>query len=66
MTVEQLFALEIPNQLTVDRDFEEVKTKFYETKYYPISEHLSYISFPPALERQAFIGKHLDRFEEKS
>ena len=66
ITVEQLFALEIPNQLTADRDFEAVKTKLYETKYYPISEHLYYISFPPALERKAFIGKHLDRFEEKS
>ena len=66
ITVEQLFALEIPNHLTADRDFEAVKTKLYETKYYPISEHLNYISFPPALERKAFIGKHLDRFEEKS
>jgi len=66
ITVEQLFALEIPNQLTADRNFEAVKTKLYETKYYPISEHLYYISFPPALERKAFIGKHLDRFEEKS
>ena len=66
ITVEQLFALEIPTQLTADRDFEAVKTKLYETKYYPISEHLNYISFPPALERKAFIGKHLDRFEERS
>ena len=66
ITVEQLFALEIPNQLTADRDFEAVKTKLYETKYYPISEHLNYISFPPALERKAFIGKHLDCFKEKS
>ena len=66
ITVEQLFALEIPNQLTANRDFEAVKTKLYETKYYPISEHLNYISFPPALERKAFIGKHLNRFEENS
>jgi len=66
ITVEQLFALEIPNQLTADRDFEAVKTKLYETKYYPISEHLNYIDFPPALERKAFISKHLDRFKEKS
>lgn len=66
ITIEQLFALKIPNQLTADRDFEAVKTKLYETKYYPISEHLNYISFPPALERKAFIGKHLDRFGEKS
>ena len=65
ITVEQLFALEIPNQLTTDRDFEAVKTKLYETKYYPISEHLNYIAFPPALARKAFIGKHLDRFKEK-
>ncbi|RKU38139.1 hypothetical protein C6496_07505 [Candidatus Poribacteria bacterium] len=66
ITVEELFALEIPNQLTADRDFEAVKTKLYETKYYPISEHLNYIAFPPALERKAFIGKHLDHFKEKS
>ncbi len=66
ITVEQLFALEIPNQLTADRDFETVKAKLYETKYYPISEHLNYIAFPPALERKAFIGKHLDHFKEKS
>jgi len=66
ITVEQLFALEIPNQLTADRDFEAVKTKLYETKYYPISEHLNYISFPPALERKAFIGKHLECFKKKS
>ena len=66
ITVEQLFALEIPNQLTADRDFEAVKTKLYETKYYPISEHLNYLAFPPALERKAFIGKHLDSFKEKS
>ena len=66
ITVEQLFALELPTQLTADRDFETVKTKLYETKYYPISEHLNYISFPPALERKAFIGKHLNCFKEKS
>ena len=66
ITVEQLFALELPIELTADRDFEAVKTKLYETKYYPISEHLNYISFPPALERKAFIGKHLDCFKEKS
>ena len=54
VSVEQLFALEIPTQLTADRDFEAVKTKLYETKYYPISEHLNYISFPPALEQKAF------------
>ena len=66
ITVEELFALEIPNQLTADRDFEAVKTKLYETKYYPISEHLNYIAFPPALARKAFISKHLSRFKEKS
>ena len=66
ITVEQLFALEIPTELTADRDFEAVKTKLYETKYYPISEHLNYIAFPPALERKAFIGKHLNCFKEKS
>ena len=66
ITVEQLFALELPTELTADRDFETVKTKLYETKYYPISEHLNYISFPPALERKTFIGKHLDCFKEKS
>ena len=66
VSVEQLFALEIPTQLTADRDFEAVKTKLYKTKYYPISEHLNYISFLPALERKAFIGKYLDCFKEKS
>ena len=66
ITVEQLFALEIPNQLTADRDFEAIKTKLYETKYYPISEHLNYLAFQPALERKAFIAKHLDAFKEKS
>jgi len=66
MDVEQLFALEIPNELTADRDFEVVKTKLYETKYYPIGEHLNYISFPPALERKAFIHKHFNRFKEGS
>lgn len=66
MDVEQLFALEIPNQLTADRDFEAVKTKLYETKYYPIGEHLNYISFPPALERKAFIHKYFSRFKEGS
>lgn len=64
--VEQLLALKIPNELTADRDFEAVKTKLYETKYYPVSEHLNYISFPPALERKAFIGKHFSRFREDS
>lgn len=64
--VEQLLALEIPNELTVDRDFEAVKTKLYETKYYPIGEHLNYMSFPPALARKTFIGKHLSRFRENS
>ncbi len=66
MDVEQLFALKIPDELTADRDFEEVKTKLYETKYYPIGEHLNYISFPPALERKAFIRKHFSRFKEES
>ena len=64
--VEQLFALEIPSELTADRDFEAVKTKLYETKYYPVGEHLNYISFPPALERKAFIAKHFSRFREGS
>ena len=64
--VEQLFALEIPSELTADRDFEAVKTKLYETKYYPVGEHLNYISFPPALERKAFISKHFDRFKADS
>ena len=66
MDVDQLFALEIPNELTADRDFEAVKTELYETKYYPIGEHLNYISFPPALERKAFIGKHFSRFKSDS
>ena len=64
--VEQLLALEIPNELTMDRDFEAVKTKLYETKCYPVSEHLNYISFPPALERKAFIHKHFNCFKEGS
>ena len=64
--VDQLFALEIPNELTADRDFEAVKTELYETKYYPIGEHLNYISFLPALERKAFIAKHFGRFREGS
>ena len=64
--VEELFALEIPNELTADRDFEAVKTKLYETKYYPVGEHLNYISFPPALERKAFVAKHFGRFSEGS
>lgn len=66
ITIEQLFTLEIPNQLTADRDFEAVKEKLYETKYYPISEHLNYIAFPPALERKTFIGKHFDCLKDKS
>ena len=64
ISIEQLFDLEIPNQLTIDRDFEDVKTKLYETKYYPIREHLNYISFLPALERKTFIHKHLERFTD--
>lgn len=64
VNMQQLFALEIPSQLTENRDFEAVKTKLYETKFYPISEHLNYIFLPPALERRTFIGKHLDRFED--
>lgn len=59
VNMQQLFALEIPNQLTANRNFEDVKTKLYETKYYPISEHLNYIFLPPALERKTFIHKHL-------
>ena len=59
--MQQLFSLEIPNQLAEDRDFEDVKTKLYETKYYPISEHLNYIFLPPALERKTFVRKHLNR-----
>lgn len=58
INMEQLFALEIPKKLTEDRDFDEIKTKLYETKYYPVNEHLNYISFPPALERKSFIHKH--------
>ena len=64
VNMQQLFALEIPNELTENRDFEDVKTKLYETKYYPISEHLNYIFLPAALERKAFIGKHLNCFAE--
>ena len=65
ITIEQLFALKIPNELTKDRDFEEVKTKLYETKYYPIREHLNYIAFPPALERKTFIHKHLNHLTDR-
>lgn len=61
VNMQQLFSLEIPNQLAEDRDFEDVKTKLYETKYYPISEHLNYIFLPPALERKTFVRKHLNR-----
>ncbi len=64
VNMQQLFSLEIPNELTADRDFEDVKTKLYETKYYPISEHLNYIFLPPALERKMFIHKHLDRLAD--
>lgn len=64
--VQQLLTLKVPNELTADRDFEAVKTKLYETQYYPIGEHLNYTSFPPALERKAFIGKHFNRFREDS
>ena len=66
MDLKQLFTIEIPTELAADRDFEAVKTKLYETKYYPVSEHLNYISFPPALERKAFIRKHFSRFKEDS
>ena len=66
MDVEQLLTLKMPNELTADRDFEAVKTKLYETQCYPASEHLNYISFPPALERKAFIAKHFDRFKAGS
>ena len=66
MDVKQFLALEGPMELTADRDFESVKTKLYETKYYPVGEHLNYISFPPALERKAFIDKHFDRFKADS
>lgn len=65
VNMQQLFALEMPNQLTEDRDFEAVKTKLYETKYYPISEHLNYIFLPPALERKTFIRKHLGRLTDR-
>lgn len=64
VNMQQLFSLEMPNQLTEDRDFEAVKTKLYETKYYPISEHLNYIFLPPALERKTFIRKHLGRLAD--
>ena len=64
VNMQQLFALEMPNQLTEDRDFEAVKTKLYETKYYPISEHLNYIFLLPALERKTFIRKHLGRLTD--
>ena len=64
VNMQQLFALEIPNQLTENRDFEDVKTKLYETKYYPISEHLNYIFLPAALKRKAFIRKHLNCLAE--
>lgn len=59
INMQELFSLEFPNQLAEDRDFEAVKTKLYETKCYPISEHLNYLFLPPALERKTFIHKHL-------
>ena len=64
VNMQQLFDFEIPSQLTEDRDFETVKTKLYETKYYPITEHLNYIFLPPALERKTFICRHLDYLTE--
>ena len=57
--MQQLFSLELPNLLAKDKDFEAIKTKLYETECYPITEHLNYIFFPPALERKTFIRKHL-------
>ena len=59
ISMQQLFSLELPNHLAEDRDFEAIKTKLYETRCYPISEHLNYLVLAPALERKAFIRKHL-------
>lgn len=59
VNMQQLFSLELPNLLPEDRDFEEVKTKLYETECYPIIEHMNYLFLPPALERKTFIRKHL-------
>ena len=60
LSMQELFSVEIPNQLTQDRDFHKIKNEIYETKYYPINEHLNYIFLAPALERKTFIRKHLN------
>lgn len=66
MDIKALFALEAPTQLTADRDFAAMTTERYETPYYPVTEHLNYVSYPPALERKAFIRKHFNRFKTDS
>jgi len=55
-----------PSQLTQDApSFEAIKENWYETPYYPISEHLNYIDFEPALFRARFILKHLTALDQE-
>jgi ubiquinone/menaquinone biosynthesis C-methylase UbiE len=53
-----------PSELTEEHpNFDAVKEKWYETPYYPVSEHLNYIDFEPALERARFILTHLEELK---
>jgi SAM-dependent methyltransferase len=45
------------------RDFESIRKRLYDTPQYPVSEHLYYIDFPPALERAAYVSEQLGELE---
>jgi SAM-dependent methyltransferase len=45
------------------RDFKSIKEKLYDTPQYPVSEHLYYIDFPPALEREAYVSEQVRKLE---
>ncbi len=67
MSMEQWFQTQFNPPLgEEDTDFEAIKEKLYEHPLYPMTEHLYYIDFQPALQRGRFILKHLDQLPART
>ncbi len=66
MSMEQLFQTQFDPPLgEEDTAFEAIKQKLYEHPLYPMTEHLYYIDFQPALHRGRFILKHLNQLPDE-
>lgn len=59
----EIVNLEAPILDEEAKDFQTIKEKLYDTTYYPVSEHLNYIDFANALERQTYIAEQIQKLD---